>query len=132
MFVYADNAATTAVSEKAVAAMTKALQETYGNPSSLHSKGREASYALREARETMAKYLGAESREIYFTGCGTESDNWAIRGTAYARRDKGNHIITTAIEHHAVLHTCEQLEKEGFKITYLPVDQLRLPWWLRW
>ena len=122
MFVYADNAATTAVSETAINAMTKALRETYGNPSSLHQKGREASAALRQARETMAKYLGAESREIYFTGCGTESDNWALRYAAKAGAAKGKkHIISTPIEHHAILHTLEDLEKDGFEVTLLPV-----------
>lgn len=122
MFVYADNAATTAVSETAANVMTKALRETYGNPSSLHKKGREASAALRQARETMAKYLGAEGREIYFTGCGTEADNWAIRYAAKAGEAKGKkHIISTPIEHHAVLHTLEDLEKDGFEVTLLPV-----------
>ncbi len=122
MFVYADNAATTAVSRTALEAMTKALAETYGNPSSLHRMGREASEALRQARETMAKCLGAQSREIYFTGCGTEADNWAIRYAAQAGAAKGKrHLISTPIEHHAVLHTLEALKKEGFEVTLLPV-----------
>ncbi len=122
MFVYADNAATTAVSKTALEAMTKALAETYGNPSSLHRMGREASAALRQARETMAKCLGAQSREIYFTGCGTEADNWAIRYAAQAGAAKGKrHLISTPIEHHAVLHTLEALKKEGFEVTLLPV-----------
>ena len=122
MFVYADNAATTAVSRTALEAMTKALAETYGNPSSLHRMGREASAALRQARETMAKCLGAQSREIYFTGCGTEADNWAIRYAAQAGAAKGKrHLISTPIEHHAVLHTLEALKKEGFEVTLLPV-----------
>jgi len=99
------------------------LTEVFGNPSSVHAFGRDARRALDNARTQVAAALNAKPNEIYFTGCGTESDNWAIRGTAYARRDRGNHIITSAIEHHAVLHTCEQLEKEGFKITYLPVDE---------
>jgi len=124
MFVYADNAATTAVSETVVTAMTKALRETYGNPSSLHRMGREGSAALREAREKMAKYLGALPREIYFTGCGTEADNWAIRYAAKAGAAKGKkHIISTPIEHHAVLHTLDDLKKDGFEITLLPVYQ---------
>ena len=124
MFVYADNAATTAVSKTVVEAMTKALQETYGNPSSLHRMGREASAALRGAREKMAQYLGAQPREIYFTGCGTEADNWAIRFAAKAGAAKGKrHIISTPIEHHAVLHTLEDLEKDGFEVTLLPVYQ---------
>ncbi|MCI9588604.1 MAG: cysteine desulfurase NifS [Oscillospiraceae bacterium] len=122
MFVYADNAATTAVSKTALEAMTKALAETYGNPSSLHRMGREASAALRQARETMARCLGAQSREIYFTGCGTEADNWAIRYAAQAGAAKGKrHLISTPIEHHAVLHTLEALKKEGFEVTLLPV-----------
>ena len=122
MFVYADNAATTAVSKTALEAMTKALAETYGNPSSLHRMGREASAALRQARETMARCLGAQSREIYFTGCGTEADNWAIRYAAQAGAAKGTrHLISTPIEHHAVLHTLEALKKEGFEVTLLPV-----------
>ena len=122
MFVYADNAATTAVSETAINAMTHALRETYGNPSSLHRMGREASAALRKARETMARCLGAEAQEIYFTGCGTEADNWVIRYAAKAGAAKGKkHIISTPIEHHAVLHTLDDLEKDGFEITYLPV-----------
>jgi len=122
MFVYADNAATTAVSRTALEAMTKALAETYGNPSSLHRLGREASKALREAREKMAKCLGADGKEIYFTGCGTEADNWAIRYAAQAGAAKGKrHLISTPIEHHAVLHTLQALEKEGFEVTLLPV-----------
>ena len=122
MFVYADNAATTAVSEAAIAAMNHGLREVYGNPSSLHQKGREASAALRKARETMARNLNAKPEEIYFTGCGTESDNWALRYAARAGAAKGKkHIISTPIEHHAVLHTLESLEKEGFEITLLPV-----------
>ena len=122
MFVYADNAATTAVSEAAIAAMNHGLREVYGNPSSLHQNGREASAALRKARETMARNLNAKPEEIYFTGCGTESDNWALRYAARAGAAKGKkHIISTPIEHHAVLHTLESLEKEGFEITLLPV-----------
>ncbi len=121
--IYMDNAATTRVTEPVAQAMLPYLTEVYGNPSSVHAFGRDARRALDAARAQVAAALNAKPNEIYFTGCGTESDNWAIRGTAYARRDKGNHIITTAIEHHAVLHTCEQLEKEGFKITYLPVDE---------
>ena len=124
MFVYADNAATTAVSKTALDAMLPALGELYGNPSSLHQKGREANLALIAARETVAKCLNAQPREIYFTGCGTESDNWAITegarlGAAVGKR----HIISDAIEHHAVLHTLTKLEKEGFEVTYLPVHE---------
>ena len=124
MFVYADNAATTAVSKTALDAMLPALGELYGNPSSLHQKGREANLALIAARETVAKGVSAQRREIYFTGCGTESDNWAITegarlGAAVGKR----HIISDAIEHHAVLHTLTKLEKEGFEVTYLPVHE---------
>ena len=124
MFVYADNAATTAVSKTALDAMLPALGELYGNPSSLHQKGREANLALIAARETVAKCLNAQPREIYFTGCGTESDNWAITEGARLGAAAGKrHIISDAIEHHAVLHTLAKLEKEGFEVTYLPVHE---------
>ena len=124
MFVYADNAATTAVSKTALDAMLPALGELYGNPSSLHQKGREANLALIAARETVAKCLNAQSREIYFTGCGTESDNWAITEGARLGAAAGKrHIISDTIEHHAVLHTLTKLEKEGFEVTYLPVHE---------
>ena len=120
--IYMDNAATTRITEPVLEAMMPYLTDIFGNPSSVHGFGREARKALENARRQVAEALGANASEIYFTGCGTEADNWAIRGTAYARKNKGNHIITTAIEHHAVLHTCQQLEKEGFDVTYLPVD----------
>ena len=124
MFVYADNAATTAVSKTALDAMLPALGELYGNPSSLHQKGREANLALIAARETVAKCLNAQPREIYFTGCGTESDNWAITEGARLGAAAGKrHIISDAIEHHAVLHTLTKLEKEGFEVTYLTVHE---------
>ena len=124
MFVYADNAATTAVSKTALDAMLPALGELYGNPSSLHQKGREANLALIAARETVAKCLNAQPREIYFTGCGTESDNWAITEGARLGAVAGKrHIISDTIEHHAVLHTLTKLEKEGFEVTYLPVHE---------
>ena len=126
MRIYMDNAATTRVTEPVFEAMKPYLCEIYGNPSSVHAFGREALTALDRARAQVAGALGASPAEIYFTGCGTESDNWAIRGAAYARKRKGNHIITTQIEHHAVLHTCQQLEKEGFAVTYLPVDEYGL------
>ena len=122
--VYADNAATTAVSPEVLEAMLPFYKEVYGNPSSLYSLGQEAKAPLEEARETVARCLGAEAREIYFTSCGTESDNWAIKGAAHAMKKKGKtHIITSAFEHHAVLHTCQALEKEGFTVTYLPVHE---------
>ena len=122
MRVYMDNGATTRVTEPVMAAMQPYFCEIFGNPSSIHGYGREARRAVEAARAQVAKALNAQPREIYFTGCGTESDNWAIRGAAYANVRKGRHIITTNIEHHAVLHTCKQLEKEGFEVTYLPVD----------
>ena len=122
--VYADNAATTAVSPEVLEAMLPFYKEVYGNPSSLYSLGQEAKKPLEEARETVAQCLGAQPREIYFASCGTESDNWAIKGAAYAMRRKGKtHIVTSAFEHHAVLHTCQALEKEGFTVTYLPVHE---------
>ena len=122
-FVYADNAATTAVSKEVFEAMKPWLTEKWGNPSSLHALGREAAVALENARARIAACLGADPKEIYFTSCGSESDNWAIKGAAYAGRQKGRtHIITSAIEHHAVLHTCAALEKEGFTVTYVGVD----------
>ena len=122
--IYMDNAATTRVTPPVLEAMMPCLTDIYGNPSSIHSFGREARRALEAARAQVAAAINAKPAEIYFTGCGTEADNWALRGAAYARKDKGNHIITTAIEHHAVLHTCQQLEQEGFSVTYLPVDEL--------
>ena len=113
---------TTAVSKAALDAMLPALQELYGNPSSLHQKGREANYALIAAREEIARCLNAESREIYFTGGGTEADNWAITEAARLGAEAGKkHIVSDTIEHHAVLHTLARLEKQGFEVTYLPV-----------
>ena len=124
MFVYADNAATTAMNQAAVDAMLPAMGEFYGNPSSLHQKGREANRALMAARETVAQCLGAEAREIYFTGCGTEADNWAITEAARLGAAQGKkHILSDTIEHHAVLHTLAKLEKQGFEVTLLPVHE---------
>lgn len=121
--IYLDNAATTRVSDEVIAAMLPYLTTYYANPSSTHHEyGREARKGLDQARAQVAAALGADPAEIYFTGCGTEADNWAIRGTAYAKKDKGRHLITSAIEHHAVMHTCAALEREGFEVTYLPVD----------
>ncbi len=122
MRVYMDNGATTRVTEPVMAAMQPYFCEIFGNPSSVHGFGREARKAVEAARAQVAKAIGAQPREIYFTGCGTEADNWALRGAAYANIRKGKHIITTNFEHHAILHTCQQLEKEGFEVTYLPVD----------
>ena len=122
MYVYADNAATTKVSPTAVAAMMPFLTEEYGNPSSFYSLGQRAAEALVKARETVAECLGAEPGEIYFTGGGSESDNQAIRSAAFVGAKKGKrHIISTKFEHHAVLHTLEQLEREGFGVTLLDV-----------
>lgn len=121
-FVYADNAATTAPSEEVIKAMMPCLEADWGNPSSLHDKGQRAKEILEDARARVAACLGALPSEIYFTSCGTESDNWAIRGAAYANIKKGKHIITSKVEHHAVLYTCEKLEKEGLEVTYLDVD----------
>lgn len=122
-FVYADNAATTAVSQEVFEAMKPYFGPKFGNPSSLHRLGREAAIALEDARARIAACLGAKPREIYFTSCGSESDNWAVKGAAYAGRKKGRtHIITSKIEHHALLHTCEALERDGFTVTYVGVD----------
>lgn len=121
--IYADNAATTKVAPEVVAEMMPYFTEGYGNPSSIYAEGRAAKAAVDKAREQVAAAIGAESGEIYFTGSGSEADNWAIRSVAKSMKQKGNHIITTAVEHHAVLHTCQSLEKEGYEVTYLPVDE---------
>lgn len=123
-FVYADNAATTAVSPEVLEVMLPFYKEAYGNPSSLYQLGQDARAAVEEARRTVAECLGAQPNEIYFTGCGSESDNWAIKGAARKMKAKGKtHIITTAFEHHAVLHTLQALEREGFTVTYLDVHR---------
>ena len=124
--IYMDHAATTAVKEEVLQEMLPYFSQIYGNPSSIHSFGRDAKRAIEVARDKVAKALGANPSEIFFTAGGSESDNWAVKGVAYANRKKGNHIITTAIEHHAVLDTCKYLEKNGFQITYLPVDKYGL------
>ncbi|MDL2218130.1 cysteine desulfurase NifS [Christensenellaceae bacterium OttesenSCG-928-M15] len=125
--VYLDNAATTAVKPEVVEAMLPYFAETYGNPSSVHGYGREAKQGMDEARALVAGAINAKPEEIIFTGSGTESDNFVLRGVAMRMMKKGKHIITTSVEHHAVLHTCEELEKEmGLDITYLPVDEYGL------
>jgi len=120
--IYLDHAATTPVKPAVLDAMRPYFTDHFGNPSSIYSIARESKKAIETARAQVAKALGAAPDEIYFTSGGSESDNWAIKGIAFANRKKGNHIITSAIEHHAVLHTCQFLEKEGFSVTYLPVD----------
>ena len=120
--IYLDHAATTPVKPAVLEAMRPYYTEHYGNPSSIYSIARESKKAIETARAQVAKAIGAAPDEIYFTSGGSESDNWAIKGVVFANRKKGNHIITSAIEHHAVLHTCQYLEKEGFSVTYLPVD----------
>jgi len=120
---YFDNAATTKISKEVIDSMQPYLNEIYGNASSIYSIGRETKKAIEVAREKVAKAINADSNEIYFSGSGTEADNWAIKGIAFANQHKGKHIITTNIEHHAVLHTCEYLEKFGFETTYVPVKE---------
>ena len=118
MYIYADNAATTKMSDVALQAMLPYFTETFGNPSSLHSAGQEAKEALEAARATVAKCIGCEPREIYFTSGGSEADNQAIISAArYGARKGKKHIISTAFEHHAVLHTLQRLEKEGYEVT---------------
>jgi len=120
--IYFDNSATTKLDERVLKAMMPFLTEHYGNASSLHSLGTEAAVAMDNSRRLMAEHLGAKTREIVFTSGGTESDNLALKGIALANRANGRHIITSAIEHHAVLHSCHHLEEMGFEVTYLPVD----------
>lgn len=119
---YFDHAATTATKEEVLKEMLPYFTLNYGNASSIYSIGRKSKKAVEEARQKVAHAIGAEAKEIYFTSCGSESDNLAIKGVAFANKEKGNHIITTKIEHPAVLHTCQHLEREGFKVTYLNVD----------
>ncbi len=121
--VYMDNAATTALRRDVLDAMMPYLTDIYGNPSSLHYFGQEAHKAVENARHQVASALNAEDNEIIFTGCGTEADNMALKGIAEKYQSKGKHIITSSVEHHAILHTCEYLEKHGFEVTYLPVDE---------
>ncbi len=121
--IYLDNAATTRTAKEVVDAMLPYFTELYGNPSSVYSFSQKSKEAITTARETIAKALGAKTEEIYFTAGGSEADNWALKAVAEAYRAKGNHIITTKIEHHAILHTGEWLEKQGFEVTWLPVDE---------
>ena len=121
--IYLDNAATTAVHPQVIEKMLPYFTDCYGNASSVHFVGRDARKALEDSRRRVAAVLNCKPQEVYFTSGGTESDNWALKGAAFANRKKGNHIITSAIEHHAILHTCEWLEKQGFEITYVPVDE---------
>ena len=121
--IYLDNAATTPVRKEVVEAMLPYFTESFGNPSSVYQVAQMNKKAIDDARETIANVLGAQANEIFFTSGGSEADNWAIKGIAQAHKAKGNHIITTKVEHHAVLHTCEFLEKNGFEVTYLDVDE---------
>lgn len=124
--IYLDHAATTPLAQEVFEAMLPYFAERYGNPSSVYALAREARRAVDEARDAVAEVLGARASEIVFTSGGTESDNLAIKGVAFANRSRGDHIITSQIEHHAVLHSCQYLEKFGFRVTYLPVDRTGL------
>lgn len=121
--IYLDNAATTKVKKEVYEAMQPYFEEFYGNPSSIYRFAGEGKKAIEKARATVADFLGAKPEEIYFTGGGSESDNWALKATALAKREKGKHIITSKIEHHAILHTCEYLEGLGFEVSYIDVDE---------
>ena len=121
--IYLDNAATTRTAPEVVEAMLPYFTENYGNPSTIYGLGSTAKKAVNQARRTIAEAIGAKQEEIYFTAGGSEADNWALKATAEAYSQKGKHIITTKIEHHALLHTCEYLEKQGFEVTYLDVDE---------
>ena len=121
--IYLDNAATTKTAREVVDAMLPYFTESYGNPSSIYELGQRSKEAITKAREEIAQVIGAKTEEIYFTGGGSEADNWAIKAAYEAYKNKGNHIITTKIEHHAVLHTCQYLEKQGARVTYLDVDE---------
>lgn len=121
--IYMDNAATTATRKEVLDEMLPYFTEKFGNPSSVYSLGSQSKVAVEKARDQIAKAIGADKREIFFTAGGSESNNWAIKGVAYRNKEKGNHIITSKVEHHATLHTCEYLEKQGFEVTYLDVDE---------
>ena len=120
--VYCDHSATTPVKAEVLTEMLPYFKENYGNPSAIYSLGRKTSKAINTSREKVAKAINSKEKEIYFTSCGSESDNLAIKGIAYANKEKGNHIITSKIEHHAVLNTCKTLEKQGFEVTYINVS----------
>jgi cysteine desulfurase len=120
--IYLDHAATTPLDPEVLATMLPYLGEVYGNPSSIYSLGRKARSALDDARDIVAQVLGCEARELIFTSGGSEADNLAIRGVATRNRERGNHLVCSQVEHHAVLHTCQDLERQGFDVTYLPVD----------
>ncbi len=120
---YFDNAATTPVRKEVLDKMLPFFSENYGNPSSVYEIGARSKTYINEARKKVADAIGCDPKELFFTSCGSEADNWAIKGAAFANRKKGNHIITSAIEHHAVLHTLQYLEKQGFEVTYLPVNE---------
>lgn len=122
-YVYFDHAATTFVKDEVLKEMMPYFKDNFGNASTVYQIGQKSKAALDSARERVAKVFNCSANEIFFTGSGSEADNWAIKGYAYANKNKGNHIITSAIEHHAVLHTCQSLEKDGFEVTYLPVDE---------
>ncbi|MCM1104945.1 MAG: cysteine desulfurase NifS [Clostridium sp.] len=121
--IYLDNAATTQMDERVLQEMLPFFRQSYGNPSAVYQFAEESRKAVEYAREQAARLIGAKAEEIYFTGGGTESDNWALKAAAEAYSAKGKHIITSSIEHHAVLHTCQYLEKHGYEVTYLPVDE---------
>ena len=121
--IYADNSATTRTKPEVLDKMLPYFTEYYGNPSSLYAFAYDAKRAVENAREEVAKVIGARGKEIFFTSCGSESDNWVLRGVTSKLRDKGNHIITSCIEHPAIMETCKQLEKQGIRVTYLPVDE---------
>ena len=124
--VYLDNNSTTPIDPRVAAAMEPYLHGMFGNPSNIHSFGRECAETMAEAREQVAAFLGASPDEVFFTGGGSESDNWAVKGTAYARADRGKHVVCSAIEHSAVLESCRYLESLGFRATFLPVDRYGL------
>ncbi len=124
--IYLDYAATTPMHPEVMKAMIPYFTDAFGNPSSIHSYGQEAKGAIEEARVKVARLIGARNEEVVFTSGGTESDNFALKGVAFANKSKGNHIITSSIEHHAILETCKFLERRGFKVTYLPVDEYGL------